>query len=191
MNGSEQSLNETETTNFQPGGHNIQPVLNQKPPEIFKPLEPVMLGVGDRSMHTFIKSFKKNGCKITDPAYRIISQHDFEPRCIPLKTRPVSVTVAGLGFKDGAFLVDILSKAAEYGLEICPMDFVMAFRTQYTNQPASERLRVVAEVKKGAYNKLVTFIIKKIGYEPWVLAFEGDPNHMWGGNIRFVFLLTV
>ena len=189
MLNSEQSLG-TQQKALQPNMVDTKPATTVKQ-RGFKFLEPVMLGVGERSMHTLIKSFKKNGCKITDPAYRIISQHDFEPRCIPLKTRPVSVTVAGLGFKDGAFLADILSRVALFELEICPVDFVQEFRTQYTNQPTDERLRVITEVKRGAFEKLVTFIVKKVGCEPWVLAFEGDPNHMWGGNIRFVFLLTV
>jgi hypothetical protein len=54
----------------------------------------------------------------------------------------VKMTVAELGFEDGALHADICAEALKLALELCPAEVGPALRLQYGDQLDGERLRI-------------------------------------------------
>ncbi len=97
----------------------------------------------------------------------------------------VVLTVADLGFKDGACYADICAKASELGLELCPAEVGPALRLQYGDQPKGERLRIAMEAIADRDGDLNIFAVEHDG-DVLLHGAYGRPDHVSRAGDRFV-----
>ncbi|MGG0738851.1 helicase [Niallia taxi] len=117
-----------------------------------------------------------------------------------LKT--VEIAVSNLGLPNGATTPEILHKATELGLHICPLELGPYLRLSYLDQPedatntskvhqvptgsitvASEPLTEDDEFPKGFY-------LRKIDGKLWLRGYIADNFHIWNADDRFIFVLS-
>ena len=116
----------------------------------------------------------------------------------PMKAATLSV--AELGFPDGATFATIVERANRNGLLLCPLELGPHLRLQFTDQPegslgqpvsqncappgsltvASAPLAQDDETPKGFYLRRIEGVLWLRGYRSW-------PGHIWSPQDMFVF----
>jgi len=111
------------------------------PPE-FAVWKTIKLGTGLKNADDFRKAIKKGGMRIGDWSNDILRKPAFKVSKTEIELDLVNVSVRELGFKQGAKRSDIITKALELGLQLCPSEVGPQLRLQYTDQPNGEWLLV-------------------------------------------------
>ena len=99
----------------------------------------------------------------------------------------VKITVAELGFKDGATRKDIHERAFELGLKLCPNEVGPALRLQYTDQPMGKWILVAMESITGSDGDFYMFTTVRDSDSVWLHGDSGYPVHLWDADDQWVF----
>jgi hypothetical protein len=101
----------------------------------------------------------------------------------------VVLSVAALGFdEEGASLAAIHARAAQLGLELCPVEVAAQLRIQYLDQPIGELLRVAVEPVVTNDGELVTLTVANGGAGPILISGHASPDFIMPSAARFVFI---
>ncbi|MDO8664011.1 MAG: hypothetical protein Q7K44_00445, partial [Candidatus Liptonbacteria bacterium] len=126
-------------------------VIGLKPIEHSFPLwKTIKLDTGLKTADDFRKALKQSGCKIGNWGNDILGNPAFTVSDTETEVDLVNVSVAELGFKNGAPRKDIYERAVSLGLELCPNEVGPQLRLQYTDQPKGEWLRIAMEPITGS-----------------------------------------
>jgi hypothetical protein len=137
----------------------------------------------------FRKALKKNGFKIGDWANDILGKPAFAVSSVEEEIQLANVSVADLGFKNGANYGDICAKAKELGLELCPNEVGPQLRLQYKDQPKGEWLRIAMEPITDSDGNLDLFSVGRGGGDLWLSGNDSNSDRFWDASSRFVFRL--
>ena len=166
----------------------LQKVLSEAllPPHKFEVWKTVKLG-GFQSRFAIREAIKKPGMQIGKYADDILEK-------IPLATEETEMTivvlsVAELGFKNGAQYGDICNRAKDLGLELCPAEVGPQLRLQYGDQSMGEWLVIAMEPISDSDGDLGLFSVVRGDGGLWLHGGYGDSAYFWGGYDRFVFSL--
>ncbi|MCM3213017.1 helicase [Niallia taxi] len=118
------------------------------------------------------------------------------------RLKTVELAVSNLGIPNGGTTPEILHKATELGLHICPLELGPYLRLFYLEQPevaadtgkthqaptgsvtvASEPLTEDDEFPKGFY-------LRKMDGKLWLRGYIADNLHIWNPDDRFIFVLS-
>ena len=99
----------------------------------------------------------------------------------------VVVSVAELGFKDGATREQIYARAKELGLDLCPAEVGPQLRLQYKDQPNGEWLVIAMEPITGSVGNLNLFRVRRDDSDLWLDGDYDYPDYVWDAGDRFVF----
>lgn len=134
-----------------------------------------------------LKRLEEKGFSVSTWAKDILSKVSFS--VTKQKVDLVLVTVAELGFPDGAKIREIFAKAKELGLLLCPAEVGLYLRLDYSNQPRGEWLIIGMEPVSDSGGGLGLFCVNHDSYDRWLDAFYGYPDDFWNSSNRFVFML--
>jgi len=137
----------------------------------------------------FRKALKKDGFKIGDWGNDILGKPAFTVSSAEEEIQLANVSVADLGFKEGATYGNICAKAKELGLELCPNEVGPQLRLQYKDQPKGEYLRIAMEPISDSDGILDIFRVAHDDDGLWLLGSNGRSDYFWSANDRFVFRL--
>lgn len=98
------------------------------------------------------------------------------------------MTVAELGFKNGARRDAIYARAIELGLQLCPAEVGPALRLQYPDQPYGEWLRIAMEPVAVSVGFLEVFGVGLDSDGRWLDSRYGGPADVWRAFNRWVFV---
>ena len=100
----------------------------------------------------------------------------------------IVASVRELGFPKGGILSQVAKSAQEnFGLYPVPASFVPVLRTAYRNQPLCEYLSLAMDPII-VHGRRWVFTIGHGGKGLWILADTGDPDKVWCGSWKWVFL---
>jgi len=148
----------------------------------------IKLGTGLKTSKDFISAIEKAGGKVSDWARNILGRKAFTASTKPMELDLVVVSVAELGFPDGATLKDIYAKAKTFGLELCPCEVGPQLRLQYMDQPNGEWLLVAMEPIAVSDGDPFVFYVVHDADARWLFTGYGNPDHVWIGHYRWVFV---
>jgi hypothetical protein len=101
----------------------------------------------------------------------------------------VVLSVAALGFdEEGASFAAIHARAAQLGLELCPVEIAAQLRLQYLDQPVGEFLRVAVEPVVTNDGELVTLTVANGGAGLILISGHAPPDFIMPSAARFVFV---
>lgn len=149
----------------------------------------ITLGTGIKNADGFRNAIKDGGMRISDWANDIIGKPAFNVATEKKDVDLVVVSVAELGFPEGAKLSDIYAAAKKRGLELCPNEVGPQLRLQYKDQPKGEWLLIGMEPISGSGGALYVFGVGHRDHGLWFFTDHGGPDYIWNGRNRFVFVL--
>ena len=165
-------------------------VVKPVTPSEFKVFKTIKLGTGLKTADDFHKSFKDNGFRIGDWGVNdILGKPAFTVATEETELDLVVVSVAELGFKNGATSEQIYARAKELGLDLCPAEVGPQLRLQYKDQPNGEWLIVAMEpitVSDGDL-KLLFIVRRRSDSDLWLSSYHAEPGRVWSADGRFVF----
>jgi len=135
------------------------------------------------------KALKKADFKIGNWGNDILGKPAFTVAIAEEEIQLVNLSVAELGFKDGATYGNICAKAKELGLELCPNEVGPQLRLQYKDQPKGEWLRIAMEPIADSDGNPDIFTVGHDDVDLWLRGFDGDADRFWIAGNRFVFRL--
>ena len=137
------------------------------------------------------KAMKKADFKIGYGGNDILGKPAFTVVSAEEEIQLVNLSVADLGFKEGANYGNICAKAKELGLELCPNEVGPQLRLQYKNQPKGEYLRIAMEpiTDSDGDGYLNIFLVVHDDDGLWLHGRSGDSDYLHYSNFRFVFRL--
>lgn len=157
--------------------------------KVWKTWKKIKLGTGLKDADDFRKALKKADCNIGDWGNDILGKPAFTVSPKETEVELVVVSVAELGFKDGATRADIYKRANELGLDLCPNEVGPQLRLQYKDQPKGEWLLIGMEPITDSGGDLRVFSVwRGGGGKQWLLGGDGGPGSFWSAGRRWVFL---
>lgn len=153
--------------------------------EVFPVRKTIKLGT-HKSIDSLCGAIKGNGCRISDWANDILNKVTVSS--IETKVDLVVISVAELGFKDGATRAYIYEKAKRLGLELCPAEVGPQLRLQYKDQPREEWLLIAMKPIPDFRGDLRVFGVEHGLGGLWLDASFGYSDRFWSGDYRWVFL---
>jgi len=154
---------------------------------VFPVWKTIKLGTGLKTADEFREALKSNGFRIGSWGNNILSKPAFKAATEETEVDLVNVSVAELGFKDGATRKDIYERAIDLGLQLCPNEVGPQLRLQYKDQPKGEWLRIAMEPITDSSGRLLVFNVVRNDGGLWLDGDDGHPDYFWYGNDRWVF----
>ena len=149
----------------------------------------IKLGTGLQNACEFREALKNGGFRIGDWGNDILGKPAFKVSPKETSIELVQITVAELGFKDGATRKDIYERAISLGLELCPNEVGPQLRLQYKDQPKGEWLLIAMEPIAGSRGDLLVFDVVHRDDGLCLYGDRGRPSFFWDGSYRWVFAL--
>ena len=124
-------------------------------------------------------------CKIGDWGADILKKVEVakEPTDIDI----IVLSVAELGFPNGATRKDIYNKALSLGLQLCPAEVGPQLRLQYLDQPHGEWILIGMEPITDSLGRLKVLGVEHGDYDRWLYGYVGGPDGFWNGRGRWAF----
>jgi len=159
-------------------------------PHEFSIWKTVKLGTGLKTADDFRTALKKGKNRISNWGNDILGKPAFTASETEMDVDLVNVSVADLdlGFKDGAYRRDIIAKALELGLQLCPAEVGPQLRLQYADQPKGEWLVIGMEPITDSGGHLNVFGVAHDRGGRWLYGSNGYPDPFWDADDRFVFV---
>ena len=148
----------------------------------------VKLGIGLTTADDFRTAIKQAGFRIGDWANDILGKPAFTVSEVEMELDLVNISVAELGFENGATRKEVYDRAIELGLALCPNEVGPQLRLQYKDQPRGEWFIVAMEPISDSVGDLeVFFLAHRVG-GLWLYCGNGHPGFRWVADTRFVFV---
>jgi len=152
----------------------------------FRIWKTVKLG-GFRNTDEVRSALEEARMKIGDYANDILGKTPLESE--ESEVNLVVLSVAELGFPNGAEYGKICEAAKELGLELCPAEVGAQLRLQYADQPIDEWLIIAMEPIADSDGGLGLFDVVRYGSDLWLNGYYGHSDNFWSGHNRFAFVL--
>ena len=148
----------------------------------------IKLGTSLKTADDFRRVFTVDGFRIGNLGNDILGKPAFKAATTQIDVNLLNVSVAELGFKDGATRKDIYERAISLGLSLCPNEVGPQLRLQYKDQPNGEWLRIAMKPITASDNNLRIFEVGHDGDGLWLIGGNGRSGGFWAGSSRFVFI---
>lgn len=147
----------------------------------------IRLGTGRKSAAGFPRAIRKSKMAIANRAKNIFEDRNFDVAGRKMEVELVKVTVAELGFKKGARIEQVYSRAKELGLELCPAEVGPQLRLQYRDQPEGEWMIIAMEPMRESDGFKSIFFLGRNGSRIWLNTTFGE-HDSWEGFVQVVFV---
>lgn len=132
------------------------------------------------------KDLEKAGYKVSDYASDILKKVKFG------KKRQVEIVIKEVrefGFTEVVSYKEIIEKAKNEGLELCPAEVGPTLRMSYKNQLTGEWLIIAMNPITDSDGSLRAFSVDCVGRELWLRILYANPGHLFDPSDRIVFVL--
>lgn len=140
--------------------------------------------IGDQSIAGYTDTLTSAGIKISSYASQILKKMGLAKTLTEVEL--VVVSVAELGFSNGATFDQMVNRARELGLDLCPAEVGPALRMCYRDQPKDEWLKIAMKSIADSDGYFKVFIVERDGDGLWLYTYwfrRGDvldPDDRWG-----------
>ena len=162
--------------------------VNESLASTFNLWRTIKLGTGLVTADDFRRALKAAGHGIGVWANDILGQRAFTASTKETEVDLVVVSVAELGFPNGATRQEIYRKAQELGLILCPPEVGPQLRLQYPDQPLNERLLIGMEPITDSDGFPEVFGVERPGDGSRLYCYYSDAGNFCFGDRRWGFV---
>lgn len=127
------------------------------------------------------------GMKVNKLAADMMKQKAFVVATAEVQVNFAKLSVADLGFKDGARYAAICARAIKRGYELCQPEDGPQLRIQYPDQPKGEWLRMAMEPIRDSDGDLSIFNVEHADDGLYLYSYYGKPDYFFIPGSPFVF----
>lgn len=158
--------------------------------------------IGGKTKLELLAALRDHGVELNELATLLFARDEFTTSEATAAVETVELTVADLGFADGATSDELVDRAAGLGLSPCPLELAPNLRLSYLDQQEGHRGQAITrhrappgsvtimsrpihmddEVPKGFY-------LRRIDGVFWLRGYCASPEHVWGPEDRLVFVV--
>jgi hypothetical protein len=177
--------------------------LPNKNPELYPdcPVVARTVEAGGMIKPELLHQLQQASISLNEYGYRLFSDDLFITSPTKYTVETVELSVAALGFPEGAPLDRIFQRAKELGLELCPLELAPHFRLQYLDQPEgysgnssqhqqapSGSITIASAVLMEDHEYPKGFYLRKINGFLWLRGYIADYLHIWNPHDHFIFI---
>jgi hypothetical protein len=161
---------------------------------------PSAVYIGELDKLSLLRTLREHNVQLNQAAEALFEDHRFTPLGVKKVIEIESLSVADLGFRDGATYEQLMTRARGSGLVECPLELGPYLRIQFLEQPegtpgsplthgrappnsltvASSPLDNSDETPKGFYLRCVDGVL-------WLRGYRSSPGHVWSPEDVLVF----
>ena len=158
--------------------------------------------LGGMSKSELLAALQSNGIQLNEYGRSLFANSKFTTSPAISRIATVEISVADLGYGEGATMAQIHERAAELGLSLCPLELGPHLRLQFLNQPeghlghapskhrappgsitvASHQLTEADDTPKGFYLRRLDGVL-------WLRGYCSGPEHISSAEDRLVFCI--
>jgi hypothetical protein len=160
--------------------------------------------VGGLSKQQLINQLQKTSIQLNEYGKKLLADEKFTTSDSKYSVQTVEITVANLGFPEGATTPQIYKKASELNLELCPLEVGPYLRLKYRDQPEGDSsthiqkhqaptgsITIATEPLKEDDDFPKGFYLRTINGELWLRGYTADDTHVWNPHDHFIFCKTI
>ncbi len=142
-----------------------------------------------KSGSEYQKQILENGHEFYGEVEHLLKTKEFVTSLKSEQLKLIKLSVAVLGFPNGATFAEIISKANELGLDLCPPEVGPAYRLQYNDQPVNEYVGIGMTPITGADGSPHVFYVGRREFGSYLYTSWADPTGRWDANRFLVFCI--
>ncbi len=162
--------------------------IKPKPKPKFEAWRTIKLGIGPKTGDDFRSVLRDGILKLSDWASDVLGQPAFTVATDEIEVNLAKVSVAELGFEQGARRDQIFESAKEFGLELCPPEVGPQLRLQYKDYPNNEWLLVGMEPIIASSGHPYVFSVECDDSGLWLSNAYGSPHYFWTAEGQWIFV---
>lgn len=158
--------------------------------------------LGGRTKEQLVQSLREKSIQLNEYGEKLLQDEKFTTTETKYSLETVELTVASLGYPEGATTNQIFTKAMELNFQLCPLELAPYLRLEYLDQP--EANVGIAEKRQQAPTGSVTiatekltndvnfpngFYLRRMNGELWLRGYVADDEHIWNPEDHFIFCL--
>lgn len=164
-------------------------------------LTPLHISVGGASKAELLAHLERAGIKLNALAEALLADVRFTTTLAVSRLELTTVTVADLGFAQGATFAQLVERASSQGLSVGPLELAPHLRLQWTGQqegsagysPTQHRappgsVTVASEAPQGDRDIPWGFYLRRIEGVLWLRGYRSWSGHVWRPQDAFVFV---
>jgi len=175
-------------------------------PAEIPPIDPNCLAVirtvriGGMSKLDLLAEFQKKGIELNESARTLFANEQFTTSPVTSSLVTVEISVANLGYAEGAVMAQIHERATELGLSLCPLELGPHLRLQFLDQSEGElgqppvqhrappgSMTVVSRPLADDDETPKGFYLRRIKGVLWLRGYRSEPAHLWSPEDRLIF----
>jgi hypothetical protein len=158
------------------------------------------ISIGGMTKPQLLAQLQAANVQLNDSARILFEDNRFKTSPKTFQVQIAEVSVADLGFIDGARIATIHARAIELGHLLCPLELAAHFRLQFPDQPegfigqpASQHrappgsLTIASPELTPDDNMPKGFYLRRIEGVLWLRGYRSGPEHLWSPADRFIF----
>jgi hypothetical protein len=159
-----------------------------------------VIEAGGMTKQQLLQRLQQASISMNEYGESLFSNELFSASAETYKVETVELTVAGLGFQQGAPLDRIFQRAGDLGLSLCPLELGPYMRLQYLDQPeglsadSSQRhqapsgsITIASAVIRDDHDFPKGFYLRSMEGALWLRGYIADYLHIWNPNDHFIF----
>jgi len=156
--------------------------------------------IGGMTRPELLAELLRNGILLNELAETLFASELFTTETAPRTLTTVELTVADLGFPQGATTAEIFAQAQALGLSLCPLELAAHLRLQYLDQPEgfwgqpptqhqapSGSITVMSPILSPDDEFPKGFYLRRIKGELWLRGYRSGPEHVWQAGDHLLF----
>lgn len=150
-----------------------------------------------------LAELQRNGIELNQAGLELFSNDKFTTSEVTSILESVEITVANLGFPQGATVDRICERAVQLGMSLCPLELGPHLRLQYRDQPEGHighppsqhrappgSLTIASPPISEDDNTPKGFYLRRIDGVLWLRGYRSGPEHIYSPEDHFVFTVS-
>jgi hypothetical protein len=158
--------------------------------------------IGGKTKEELLEALREHGVELNEAGTILFARDEFTTSEASSVVETVEITVANLGFAEGATSDLLLARAASLGLSPCPLELAAYLRLDYRDQPEGHQghpptqhrappgsVTIVSRPIHADDTVPQGFYVRRINGVLWLRGYRAGPEHIWDPEDRLLFVV--
>jgi hypothetical protein len=143
--------------------------------------------VGGMSKAELLHEFQRHSISMNAYGKRLFKDDSWAPSETSSDLETVELTARQLGFSEGATSAQLFERAAELGLNLCPLEVGPFLRLQYLDQPEGLWITIASQKFSPDPDYPNGFYVRRLEDGLWLRGYTASEDYVFDPDDHFVF----